>query len=199
MDEGLKRRLIGATVLVSMAVIFVPMLLEREPEVDQAITHPSIPPRPSQDFSSRILPLEEKQGGDSGREVSAVDRGAAEPADQTPPPVLPEAQVPDRETSTAPSVSAGNETTTVESRVGLSSWIIQVGSFSKRGNAGTLIEELRKKGFPAFIEQAEVKGQQVFRVRVGPELDKERAEKMLSELNSVLKAKKLQGKLKRYP
>jgi len=31
MDDGLKRRLIGATVLVSLVVIFVPMLLQREP------------------------------------------------------------------------------------------------------------------------------------------------------------------------
>ena len=42
MDEGLKKRLIGAAVLASLAVIFVPMLFEEPPA-----RPPPLPPLPS--------------------------------------------------------------------------------------------------------------------------------------------------------
>ena len=54
MDEGLKRRLIGAAVLASLAVIFVPMLFEEPP-----VEPPPLPPLPSKpptnDFASDML------------------------------------------------------------------------------------------------------------------------------------------------
>lgn len=182
MDEGLKRRLIGATVLVSLAVIFVPMLLEHDPEQDQGITHSNVPPRPPQDFSSRILPLEEAPPAPGGVEQEAVSPSRPAAETTAPSPAHPPQQVEQ-----------------VEARVGLSAWVIQVGSFSNRENADSLIAELREKGFPAFIEQAEVGGKQLFRVRVGPEVDKVRAEAMLVDLDRALESKKLKGTLKRYP
>jgi DedD protein len=62
-DESLKRRLVGATVLVSLIVIFVPMLLEDESGRTPAIEGSNIPPRPHQESglaASRILPLEDE-------------------------------------------------------------------------------------------------------------------------------------------
>ena len=58
---------------------------------------------------------------------------------------------------------------------------------------------LRQKDFSAFMEQAEIGGKQVFRVRVGPVVDHGQAEKMLVGLNRELKPMKLKGELKRYP
>lgn len=186
MDEGLKRRLIGATVLVSLAVIFVPMLLEHDPEQQQGITDSTVPPRPPQDFSSRILPLEAPR-------PSAPSQVRPDPVSRSQPveeaaPVAP-----------AEPVQPPPEVEPEEARVGLSAWVIQVGSFSNRENADSLISELREKGFPAFIEQAEVSGKQLFRVRVGPEVDKVRAEALLADLDRALESKKLKGSLKRYP
>jgi len=57
-DEGLKKRLIGATVLVSLVVIFVPMLLEKDPVVSTDMEENIIPEKPDTDFSSRVMPLE---------------------------------------------------------------------------------------------------------------------------------------------
>jgi DedD protein len=54
MEEGLKKRLIGAAVLASLAVIFVPMLFE-----DPPARPPPLPPLPEQpplqDFASEML------------------------------------------------------------------------------------------------------------------------------------------------
>ena len=71
MDEALKKRLIGATVLVSLVVIFVPMLLEHEPIVSTQIEKTNIPERPKNIFSSSVLPLE------SEKLTSSRDRKAA--------------------------------------------------------------------------------------------------------------------------
>ena len=192
MDEGLKRRLVGATILVSLAVIFVPMLLERDPAFEDGITHSNIPPRPQSDSSSRILPLEENRAVEPVERITPTARTAVDDPAQAVSGGLPSGQ------ATTPG-SHSDAVAPVESRVGLSAWVVQVGSFSKRENADSLITELRELDFPAFIEQAEVNREQVFRVRVGPEVDKKRAEEMMTKLNQVLKPKKLAGTLKRYP
>lgn len=56
MDTGLKQRLIGASVLIALAVIFVPMLLDR-PEPSTADVGLPTEAQPVRDFNTRIVPL----------------------------------------------------------------------------------------------------------------------------------------------
>ena len=56
MDPALKQRLIGATVLVVLAVIFVPMLVEDTPRSDAEAIDLTIPPQPGQAFEPRSCP-----------------------------------------------------------------------------------------------------------------------------------------------
>ena len=58
-------------------------------------------------------------------------------------------------------------------------WSIQAGSFSKKENAQNLVEKLRKQGMPATIV---TKGN-LYRVKVGPELDKKKAAEMKAKLD----------------
>lgn len=46
-------------------------------------------------------------------------------------------------------------------------YTVQVGSFSSDENAKNFMQELKKKGYPAYIEKAESQGVPVYRVRVG--------------------------------
>ena len=55
MDDRLKRRLIGAAVLASLAVIFVPMLVEEEPVPVPGSGPGGIPPREDLTFRSQVL------------------------------------------------------------------------------------------------------------------------------------------------
>ena len=93
MDSALKQRLIGAAVLVALAMIFLPMLLQG-PDVespDAAQVPLSMPEAPNQDFETRELPLAlpqpESTGGpvlgtpaapasDDPNAVATVDAGA---------------------------------------------------------------------------------------------------------------------------
>ncbi len=63
-----------------------------------------------------------------------------------------------------------------------SGWAVQVGSFSKHKNAASLRKELRRAGFPAFEERVVSGGQQIFRVKVGPAENRERAEALQAML-----------------
>lgn len=55
MDAGLKKRLLGAVVLIALAVIFVPMLLPSHSDSTTDSASLQIPPQPSGDMQTRIL------------------------------------------------------------------------------------------------------------------------------------------------
>ena len=61
MEEGLKQRIVGAAVLVLLAVIFIPMLLESEPEQGELGLELGPSPSADSDFSSRIIPLDQPE------------------------------------------------------------------------------------------------------------------------------------------
>jgi len=56
-----------------------------------------------------------------------------------------------------------------------SAWAVQVGSFSQVDNARKLEVKLRDAGFAAFVEAVANPGGTLYRVRVGPLLDKSEA------------------------
>jgi len=67
-------------------------------------------------------------------------------------------------------------------------WFIQVGIFEQESNAISLQNMLVKQGFPVIVTPVYSEEEVYYRVRVGPELDKKRAEVMkvkIGELNSI--------------
>ena len=188
MDERLKQRLVGAAVLVSLAVIFVPMALDRAREPQSRFVVDDIPETPEEDDVSPILSLEADASGGS----------AATGAEGGPP-----AAAPDRAASTT---SAGNEqdgssgeperesaSTGADT---VNAWVVQLGSFARSQNAVALRDQLRAKGYTAFLESAESDQGRVTRVYVGPELQRAQAEQALKELQGE---GDLQGIIVRYP
>lgn len=54
-------------------------------------------------------------------------------------------------------------------------WVVQVGSFSAAGNAETLVARLRGEGLSAYTEAVSASGSTIYRVRVGPYLERDEA------------------------
>lgn len=54
-------------------------------------------------------------------------------------------------------------------------WVVQVGSFSAPGNAETLVARLRGDGLSAYTEAVSASGSTIYRVRVGPYLERDEA------------------------
>jgi DedD protein len=59
-------------------------------------------------------------------------------------------------------------------------WYLQAGTFSKKENATAMMETLRKQGLPVTLEST--KG--LYRLKVGPSLEKKRALEMKAKLDS---------------
>lgn len=55
MDPGLKKRLIGAAVLIALAVIFVPMLLPSRSDTGPQSVSLTVPPQPGAEMQTRVL------------------------------------------------------------------------------------------------------------------------------------------------
>lgn len=200
-DINLKQRLVGAVVLVSLAVIFIPLILDgRDPAVNY-ITKSNIPPKPEREFVSRVIPLNPSViPQPEVVEPEAVPEPVkAAPTDAVPVPV--EATKADSkpavkdvaakkpvETRPEPVVEA-RPTSIAKPKTGLSAWAVQVGSFSEKKNAYALRDSLRKQGFSAFVDTLYTRDVPNFRVRVGPEIKRERADALQEKLAKVMKAK----------
>ena len=183
LDSALKQRLIGATVLVSLAVIFIPMLLDGTDPTENLIMTSNIPDKPDVKFKSRIVPLEIPQdnaqtSANAPQSVANVEK----------PPVLQQPVVPKIPVPRADADKA------VKS--GVSAWVVQLGSFSEEKNANLLQKRLRDKGFAAFVEPLTNGDQISFRVRVGPELDEKLANELAAKIES---AAKIKGLVVKYP
>ncbi|MBQ0723839.1 MAG: SPOR domain-containing protein [Cycloclasticus sp.] len=161
MEQHLKQRLIGATILISLAVIFVPMLIGTDRSQPNSISIEI--PKPPAELDSKILALPE-QDSEVLAQVS-VSKESGVNVTQTSVPSIPSAPV-----STAVAVE------------GITAWVVQVGSFSEQKNADALSNRLMKAGFVAFVEQVDGKSGEIYRVRVGPELSKEKADVLAIEL-----------------
>ena len=203
MERRLKERLTGAVVLVMLAVIFIPIVLDNSSENGNKITETNIPPKPDTDFRSRIIPVEEPTIDSQTTQIEPVADNQAEAAGSA----IDTNPVDDLEVETVssprPQQSEKNdikETGQIENNSeqyrGLTAWVVQLGSFSSQKNAEGLIQSLQDRGYAAYIEEITGDGSVIFRVRVGPELKKADAETTLRNLAEEFK---LEGILLSYP
>lgn len=185
---NLKQRLVGAIVLVSMAVIFIPMILDGRNASVNYISKSNIPPKPEREFVSRVIPLSPS----AVPEPEALEHSPAPAEAESDEPLKaaatsPVATEPKRASSVATEVD--KPVPVVKPKTGLSAWAVQVGSFSSKENAYALRDKLRKQGFSAFVDTIYSKDTPTFRVRVGPEIKQEQAELLQAKLAKVLKTK----------
>lgn len=183
MNEQVKQRLVGAVVLISLAVIFIPMLLDGGNNSSMPRYGSNIPAQPDFDFEPLEIPIQpiEPAPAERPRVIDKVEPpvvAASKPA-ATKPLVSKPVVAPKPAAAPPAPVAKGDPV----------SWIVQVGSFSQSANALGLRDKLRKNGFTAFVEKYRDKGKTSYRVRVGPELKRETAEKHLDQLEVKLKLK----------
>jgi cell division septation protein DedD len=198
MDSGLKQRLIGAAVLVALAVIFLPMLVQG-PAPDSGVSDVplTMPEAPQGDYETRDLPLvtpgAAPDGGAVGLQTEAndndalptVDAGSAQaPASQAVPlgdsGVSAPTALPAEPTPTpapAPTVTpakpqAPTVTTAKPQALPVATaggdYAVHFGSYATAANAETIIRQLRGSQLPGYSEATTLNGKPAWRVRIGP-------------------------------
>lgn len=202
MEQKLKQRLVGAIVLISLAVIFIPIILEgpddewtprshsipEPPQMDYGV--PLVPSRPAKESAS-VVPTQTVVEPDAETEAVAAVEAETE-AEQTEPAAAPAVAAPAEPVAAdAPPPQAESETTAARDAVsqpdstpGLSAggWVIQVGSFSHESNANGLRERLKSSGYDAFLQDVAVGQSRAYRVVVGPLRERKAAELLRDRL-----------------
>lgn len=196
MDLSLKQRLLGAAVLIALAVIFVPMLMSGSAPRKSAELETSnlaIPPQPDQEFQQRVLPVgpavtKPPAAVSDIDKIVAVDAGtsvkpnapiaspASEPARPTSEPSKPIANV---KPETPPAVASVTPVETIKPAPGQAAnghYFVNLGIYSAAKNSQELVAALKKGGFAAFAESSEFQGKPAERVRVGPFANRAAAE-----------------------
>ncbi|MGL6800064.1 SPOR domain-containing protein [Xanthomonas hortorum] len=163
MDTALKQRLIGAIVLVALAVIFLPMLVKGPaPSSGVADVPLEAPAAPANgEFETRELPL--VTPGDAPAGGALGMRGAATaPAAVQDNPDAADLANPSSAPS-APDVAAGN-------------YAVNFGAYATSADADAVIARLKQAQLPGFSEKTQINGRPAWRVRVGPYVDQAQAE-----------------------
>jgi len=188
-ENRIKQRVVGGLVLLALAVIFIPMVLDFRKDYEQVISGTNIPPKPK-DFRVETFELNETP---QVKVPKLAPENSVEETLQQHPLVqqkhTADAVAPKREPKPVKQVTAVKKSAPVKSlREG---WTVQVGSFGSEKNAQGLRDKIRKRGFAAFVDSVNVKGKLSHRVRVGPEADKDKANTLKKRLQKEMSLKGL--------
>ena len=209
MDRALKERIVGAVVLVVIAVLVVPVFLDGPaPDTEMISESVTLPgqdggddrrtvvlqldrdqPLPASGSPPEARPVSTNSPSDT-RESPPATAGenrdappnavAAAPAEQEREPVSePDPEPPAGEQDAPPPAAAAGNAGT-DSATGM--WAVQIGSFSNKENANRLAAGLREKGYAAFLSQVRTGEGELHRVRIGPQKDRDSAEAVAAKL-----------------
>lgn len=181
--EAVKHRLIGAAVIVAVAVLFLPSFF-KDRQAYQVDTASQIPDRPSitaVDFNEPQQ-VEDIEPAPSPETMFVPDTSASEETGTYPA----EAANPVKSTrgassSAAQSVIASKAVTPAVAEMPLNAqglpnaWVIQVASLSNGEAAIKLRDQLQSEGHKAYIRSVVSGNSKIHRVFIGPKLDKTEA------------------------
>lgn len=157
MEPALKQRLIGAMVLVALAVIFLPMLIKGPaPESGASDVPLTLPDAPAGETETRELPLvtpgDAPQGGVVGMEPADVSQPASAGSD-----TLPTVDTAAGAKAMQPAATAGGD------------YAVSFGSYASASDADRVIAALHAARLPGYQETAAgAGGRTLYRVRIGP-------------------------------
>ncbi|SDW62935.1 SPOR domain-containing protein [Marinobacter mobilis] len=197
--DGLKQRVIGALVLVSLAVIFVPMLFD-EPHSERSsrvIDLPEEPPFPEVNISEPVdvaqpaVPSYRME--EHTPEMPSSEPQMASPVNQTEPaqvapelapqPIAqPEPVSPEPAPVAQPQEEPVTPTDYTNSMDG--AWIVQLGSFGNADNARRLRDRAREQGYSCHLQEVSRGDSVLTRVFCGPYAERSLAEGAKPALDS---------------
>lgn len=193
MASAFHNRLVGTIILVALAVIFLPDILDGEKSSNKQV-FVDIPNRPELKGQQRVeeFPLEQvKQAVNRTVEIvnePAVDdeATASQPTEEQQAIVQIQSKpdvndFPVADPTPVEKVSAG--------------WVIQLGSFRHQKNVRELLNKLESAGYRVFTRQVQTSAGELTKVFVGPDLQKDKLQQAIPHLNELTG---LKGKISEF-
>ncbi|MCP1624606.1 SPOR domain-containing protein [Pseudomonas nitroreducens] len=214
LDKGLKQRVVGALVLLALAVIFLPMLFSREDDVRQVVVEAPVMPKPPampavevqptevpepqvEDADNAVPPAEAAPAQAPSAPIASLPTQQAQPAPPkapAPQPAAPKPAAPAQQpaqASAAPAAPVQQPAQRLDSNNLPVSWSVQLASLSNRARADELQKSLRSQGYNAYVRSFDGMN----RVFVGPVVERAEADRLRDQLG---KQQKLNGFVVRF-
>ncbi|MEJ6473006.1 SPOR domain-containing protein [Pseudoalteromonas piscicida] len=202
MNSVFINRLVGTSIVVVAAVIFIPNILDGE-KVHYKEGFKAIPERPEfktidlqekVDAQAKLAPELPKE---TTEDISADDEKLQEPESQV---ATTEQSKPSTQTQAEPvtqtaKVEVSKLTRPETSNFSQMAYVIQLGSFSHKSNVDALTKKLADNGFKTFTKPVKTPNGTLTKVFVGPDLNKAELEAKLPELKKLTK---LNGRLTQF-
>jgi DedD protein len=202
MDRVLKQRIVGALVLLALAIVFIPMLFTRQDEARQVVVEPAPQPQTPAMPEVAVKPVETPEVipdkaesasslpsapitavpeiSNSDAPVAQVSQPSA-PASQSNTPAV--AQAPQAKPAPATPPAQPAPAAQPEKRLDTNdlpvSWSVQLASLSNKARANELQNTLRSQGYNAYVRSVDGMN----RVFVGPVVDRGEADRLRDQLS----------------
>lgn len=166
------QRLIGFVVLAAIAVIFWPIVFVTPDSVDDfELPVFEMPPKPDVRVLERRQPVLDKADQAVLPEIPERQPPILQPVDVASP--IPNMDLVDADEEPEQQSSALERAEFDDQGLPLS-WELQVATFSTVQRAEEIAVELRNKGHKAYVSAVTIDGEKLFRVRIGPKMQKQR-------------------------
>lgn len=168
----IKQRFVGFVVLVAIAVIFWPIVFVTPENADDfELPVFEMPPKPAVAVSERREPVLEKVDQSILPEMPERQPPIVQPVDVASP--MPDVALVDADEEPEQQASALERAEFDEQGLPIS-WELQVATFSNAERAEEISQLLRDKGHKAYVSPIILDDQRLFRVMIGPKLQKQR-------------------------
>jgi len=165
MSPALKQRLIGAAVLIALAVIFLPMLI-KGPAPASGLPDMSldVPDAPTGDYKTVDLPLVAPPPAREGGALAGVPLSEDAPAATRP------------DGSALPTVDTAEQDNPLPATVAGGGYAVHYAAFGSEADAEAILRQLGESGLRGYREGFTLNGKPAQRVRLGPYANRADAE-----------------------
>ncbi|MEC8008159.1 MAG: SPOR domain-containing protein [Pseudomonadota bacterium] len=177
----IKQRFVGFVVLVAIAVIFWPIVFVTPENADDfELPVFEMPPKPAVAVSERREPVLDKVDQSILPEMPERQPPIVQPVDVASP--MPDVALVDADEEPEQQASALERAEFDEQGLPIS-WELQVATFSNAERAEEISQLLRDKGHKAYVSPIILDDQRLFRVMIGPKLQKQRLVEIQPAIN----------------
>lgn len=199
MNSALQNRLVGTVIIVALAVIFLPDLLDgkKQTKQDIQVSIPKVPEVLSMQQPSEVdmeaLNQQAQITASIELETAVDDEPSTELESSRPTMRIPTTNNASSELNMQP--QNPNASLAYQTQILIADpqdsagWVVQLGSFRHQKNVRELINVLEKAGYRTFSRPVQTPSGELTKVFVGPEIEQEKLKMALPHLNEITKLK----------
>ncbi len=196
-DFNPKHRIVGAIIIVSLIVVFVPAILDKKELSNNKYRKLSDSSSSTKVVVTSVDALQRKASGKTGdTAVRSIAKDLRLTSPAKPLPVAKKEQARTSASQTDKTAKPEKNTRPGSTTAVKKGWIVQVGVYAKIDNAHSLRDRLTKQGYSIYLEEVRTRQGKLSRVRAGPFKNEAEAKRVQA---SIYKEEAIKGVVIKLP